>query len=182
MIDQSRTGGLVIWRSGSSVVLFRGMAYKLPCVQSFTKQNQRHRLEDVTSNFMHNVGENDSAGSKGSFMHSAKYFHNLSNGELIDLTEFNYLLDELGPRFIDWPGREPLPVDVDLLPPVVPGYKPPFRLLPYGIRQSLRENEMTMFRRLARKMPPHFALGMPNLLYMIVIFTKLCILKGLAFI
>ena len=182
MLDQRRTGGLVIWRSGSSVVLFRGMAYKLPCVQSFTKQNQMLSSDNVVSNLMHNAGENNLVGSAESFIPSAKYLENLSEEELMDLTEFNYLLDKLGTRFTDWPGSGPLPVDADLLPPVVPGYKPPFRLLPYGIRQSLRDNEVTTFRRLARKMPPHFALGMSNLLYMIVMFSKLCILKGFVFI
>ncbi|XP_031282346.1 CRM-domain containing factor CFM3A, chloroplastic/mitochondrial-like [Pistacia vera] len=158
-ILERRTGGLVIWRSGSSVVLFRGMAYKLPCGQSFTKQNQMLSSDNVVSNLMHNAGENNLVGSAESFIPSAKYLENLSEEELMDLTEFNYLLDELGPRFTDWPGSGPLPVDEDLLPPVVPGYIPPFRLLPYGIRQSLRDNEVTTFRRLARKMPPHFALG-----------------------
>lgn len=57
MFLQRRTGGLVIWRSGSSVVLFRGMAYKLPCVQSFTKHNHTQQTEDVTNEVMRNVGE-----------------------------------------------------------------------------------------------------------------------------
>ncbi|KAG1346340.1 CRM-domain containing factor CFM3, chloroplastic/mitochondrial [Cocos nucifera] len=76
-----------------------------------------------------------------------------------DTSDIDGLLDQLGPRFRDWSGRSPLPVDADLLPGVVPGYKPPFRLLPYKTRSSLREGEMTFLRRLARKMPPHFALG-----------------------
>ncbi|KAK3210481.1 hypothetical protein Dsin_015187 [Dipteronia sinensis] len=90
---------------------------------------------------------------------STKPLRNLSEEELIDLNELNFWLDELGPQFIDWTGCEPLPVDADLLPPVVPDYKPPFRLLPYGVRHSLREKEMTTVRQLARNMTPHFALG-----------------------
>ncbi|KAK9947971.1 hypothetical protein M0R45_003564 [Rubus argutus] len=77
----------------------------------------------------------------------------------MELSDLNHMLDELGPRFKDWIGREPLPVDADLLPPVVPGYKTPFRLLPYGVRHGLRDKDMTKFRRLARAAPPHFALG-----------------------
>lgn len=77
----------------------------------------------------------------------------------MELSDLNHLLDELGPRFTDWTGREPLPVDADLLPAVVPGYKTPFRLLPHGVRHCLRNREMTNIRRLARTMPPHFALG-----------------------
>ncbi|KAL2480154.1 CRS1/YhbY (CRM) domain-containing protein [Abeliophyllum distichum] len=91
--------------------------------------------------------------------YTSNYLKNLSEEELMDLSELNLLLDELGPRFIDWSGPEPLPVDADLLPAVVPGYRPPFRLLPYGVRQALRNKEMTFFRRTARKIPPHFALG-----------------------
>ncbi|GFY93973.1 CRS1 / YhbY (CRM) domain-containing protein [Actinidia rufa] len=50
-----------------------------------------------------------------------------------EIGERAHLLDDLGPRFKDWSGREPLPVDSKLLPSVAPGYKLPFRLLPYGI-------------------------------------------------
>ncbi|XP_039164467.1 CRM-domain containing factor CFM3, chloroplastic/mitochondrial-like [Eucalyptus grandis] len=77
----------------------------------------------------------------------------------MDMNDPNSLLDELGPRFKDWSGCEPVPVDADLLPSEVPGYKPPVRLLPYGVRHCLRNKEMTRFRRLARTMPSHFALG-----------------------
>lgn len=161
MFLQRRTGGLVIWRSGSSVVLFRGMAYKLPCVQSFTKHNHTQQTEDVTNEVMRNVGEHPPRSAMESYVpDSANNLENLSKEEVMDLCELNYLLDELGPRFKDWPGCEPLPVDADLLPPVVPDYKPPLRLLPYGIKPGLRDCETTEFRRLARKTPPHFALGM----------------------
>lgn len=74
--------------------------------------------------------------------------------------EVEKLLDSLGPRYADWPGDGPLPVDADLLPGVVPGYQPPFRLLPYGVRSTLGIKEATALRRLARVLPPHFALGM----------------------
>lgn len=73
--------------------------------------------------------------------------------------EVDLLLDGLGPRYEDWPGSDPLPVDADLLPATVPGYKPPFRLLPYGVRSTLGGKEATSLRRLARVLPPHFALG-----------------------
>lgn len=74
--------------------------------------------------------------------------------------EVDKLLDDLGPRYEDWPGDGPLPVDADLLPGVFPGYRPPFRLLPYGVRSTLSNKEATALRRLARVLPPHFALGM----------------------
>lgn len=147
-------------------MLYRGMAYKLPCVQSYTKQNQTsshvlQQSEDPTSDDMHNVVmKNVTRTTDFPSLESAEYLKDLSQRELMDWNDLNHLLDELGPRFKDWIGREPLPVDADLLPSVVPGYKTPFRLLPYGVRPSLRDKDMTKFRRLARNVPPHFALGM----------------------
>ncbi|BFG39715.1 hypothetical protein CerSpe_259890 [Prunus speciosa] len=164
-ILESKTGGLVIWRSGSSVVLYRGMTYNLPCVQTYAKQSQTnsHMLqhsENATSDSMHNVGVKDvSRTTDFPSLESAEYLKDLSQRELMALNDLNHLLDELGPRFKDWIGREPLPVDADLLPSVVPGYKTPFRLLPYGFRPCLRDKDVTKYRRLARTVPPHFALG-----------------------
>lgn len=162
---QRKTGGLVIWRSGSSVVLYRGITYKLPCVESYAKQSQTNMnmLEDskgALSDTTHNIVVDTIKSTEPFIPDSAKYLKDLSKEELMELSDLNHLLDELGPRFTDWTGREPFPVDADLLPVVVPGYKPPFRLLPYGARHCLRNKEMTIIRRLARTMPPHFALGM----------------------
>lgn len=166
MCSQTRTGGLVIWRTGSSVVLYRGMAYKLHCVQSYIKQerdnvNISEYSQDAANVIIQDIGVKDIVKTTESVISdSARYLKDLSEEELMDLSELNHLLDELGPRFKDWSGREPLPVDADLLPSVVHEYKPPFRLLPYGMRHCLRNREMTFIRRLARTMPPHFALGM----------------------
>ncbi|MBA0747557.1 hypothetical protein Gogos_004464 [Gossypium gossypioides] len=158
---EKRTGGLVIWRSGGSVVLYRGMAYKLHCVQSYSGQDQADTsASDVLTTNTETMVVKDSVRTEESFMpSSSEYLKDLSKEELMDLCELNHLLDELGPRYKDWSGREPLPVDADLLPPVVPGYQPPFRRLPYGVRHCLKDREMTTFRRLARSMPPHFAIG-----------------------
>uniref|UniRef100_A0A2P2KPV9 CRM domain-containing protein n=1 Tax=Rhizophora mucronata TaxID=61149 RepID=A0A2P2KPV9_RHIMU len=162
---ESRTGGLVIWRSGSSVALYRGMTYKFQCIQSYTRQSEEDidglpRMERVIDDGMGDLGEKPWVRKTEPVIPNAeKYLKDLSGEELMDYSELNYLLDELGPRFKDWCGREPLPVDADLLPPIVPEYKPPFRLLPYGVRHCLRDKEMTIFRRLARRTPPHFALG-----------------------
>lgn len=73
--------------------------------------------------------------------------------------EADKLLDGLGPRFTDWWGYEPLPVDADLLPATVPGFRKLFRLLPYGVKSNLTNREMTILRRLSRPLPCHFALG-----------------------
>lgn len=143
-------------------MLYRGISYKLQCVQSFSKKNEAVQdilphPKEVTSNATHSVG----VGTAESYIPDrAKYLKDLSQEELTDFSELNQFLDELGPRFKDWSGREPLPVDADLLPAVDPEYKPPFRLLPYGVRHCLTNKEMTLFRKIARTVPPHFALGM----------------------
>lgn len=80
-------------------------------------------------------------------------------GEAQLAEEADHLLDGLGPRFTDWWGYDPLPVDADLLPAVVPGYRRPFRLLPYGVKPKLTNDEMTVLKRLGRPLPCHFALG-----------------------
>ncbi|KAG8056531.1 hypothetical protein GUJ93_ZPchr0002g25712 [Zizania palustris] len=124
-ILEDRTGGIVIWRSGRSVVLYRGVNYNLQCTD----------------------GVNHSGyGVK-------------SSQEPIETFDMDSFLDQLGPRYKDWSGRGPIPVDADLLPGVVPGYKPPFRLLPYKVKNSLTNREITALRRLARQTAPHFALG-----------------------
>lgn len=80
-------------------------------------------------------------------------------GEAELTEEADKLLEGLGPRFTDCLGCEPLPIDADLLPAVVPGYKKPFRLLPYGVKPKLTNDEMTTLKRLGRPLPCHFALG-----------------------
>lgn len=81
------------------------------------------------------------------------------SGEAQIAEEADALLEGLGPRFKDWWGSDPLPVDADLLPAVIPGYRRPFRLLPYGVKPKLTNDEMTTLRRLGRHLPIHFALG-----------------------
>ncbi|EPS58217.1 hypothetical protein M569_16596, partial [Genlisea aurea] len=77
--------------------------------------------------------------------------------------ETDRLLDELGPRFVDWWLHKPLPVDADLLPQVVPGFKPPPRLCPPPFtRPQLFDDELTYLRKLARPLPTHFVLGRNN--------------------
>jgi hypothetical protein len=73
--------------------------------------------------------------------------------------ETDRLLDGLGPRFIDWWMHKPLPVDADLLPEVVPGFRPPFRLCPPHARAKLTNDELTYLRKLAHPLPTHFVLG-----------------------
>uniref|UniRef100_A0A1J3F321 Chloroplastic group IIA intron splicing facilitator CRS1, chloroplastic n=1 Tax=Noccaea caerulescens TaxID=107243 RepID=A0A1J3F321_NOCCA len=147
---EKKTGGLVIWRSGSSLVLYRGISYKLKCVQSYIQQN----ILDTRPEIRRGVVE---AG--GYVPEDVNYPKNVSKELFSELCELNDLLDELGPRFHDWAGCAPLPVDADLLPTMVLGYRCPFRILPQGVKPCLSNKEMTEMRRLARTSPPHFALG-----------------------
>eukprot|EP01018_Ginkgo_biloba_P022768 Gb_18302 [translate_table: standard] len=129
-----KTGGLVIWRAGSVILLYRGIDYVPPYVKA--------------------------AKSLGVVLEPAGSMPSADDTVETEYErEINSILDGLGPRFSDWWGYDPLPVDADLLPEVVPGYKKPFRLLPYGMKPKLTDMEMTSLRRLARPLPPHFALG-----------------------
>ncbi|MED6217368.1 hypothetical protein PIB30_016992 [Stylosanthes scabra] len=73
--------------------------------------------------------------------------------------ETDRLLDGLGPRFVDWWYPKPLPVDGDLLPEVVPGFKPPFRQCPPYSSAKITDYELAYFRKLAKPLPVHFVLG-----------------------
>ncbi|OEL27010.1 CRM-domain containing factor CFM3, chloroplastic/mitochondrial [Dichanthelium oligosanthes] len=161
-VNQDRTGGIVIWRSGRSVVLYRGMNYNLQCVQSYAKVTEIDSDKEVAGansavpiHGGHNLQKSRVDGVKRSTS-SGSFSLELEATEAFDIDAF---LDQLGPRYKDWSGRSPIPVDADLLPGVVSGYKPPFRLLPYKIKSTLRDKEMTALRRLARQTAPHFALG-----------------------
>lgn len=157
------------------MVLYRGMTYNLLCVQSYTKENQSDSmklpaLEDGKSDIVHDKQVKVSIRTmESSTPISVKKVKGLSEGETMQLNDLNQLLDELGPRFTDWLGREPLPVDADLLPPVVPDYRTPFRILPYGVKRCVGNKGMTKLRRTARMIPPHFALGTKHLLHAIAL-------------
>ncbi|KAL6519952.1 CRM-domain containing factor cfm3a, chloroplastic/mitochondrial [Orobanche minor] len=168
-ILERKTGGLVIWRSGTSVSLYRGVTYEDPSLKLkkniFTKNNISLSHKSPSNN---KTGQNssqfdplaDTANPQAesfSIDPANNYPETLS--ELRYEDEIETLLDNLGPRYDDWPGEGPLPVDADLLPSIVSGYQPPFRLLPYGVRSTLGTKEATALRRLARGLPPHFALG-----------------------
>ncbi|XP_062194228.1 CRM-domain containing factor CFM3, chloroplastic/mitochondrial-like [Phragmites australis] len=157
---EDRTGGIVIWRSGRSIVLYRGMNYNLRCVQSYAKiieVDSNEEVSDANSVVPSRGGHNLQKSSADGVNHSTSNVN--FSPEATETFDIDSFLDQLGPRYRDWSGRNPIPVDADLLPGVVPGYKPPFRLLPYKIKSTLRSKEMTALRRLSRQTAPHFALG-----------------------
>ncbi|XP_052189755.1 CRM-domain containing factor CFM3A, chloroplastic/mitochondrial [Diospyros lotus] len=161
-ILERKTGGLVIWRSGTSVSLYRGVGYEAPSTRANkrTSLNSLPAAADRSRNSLEPSSVNDlhpPHGESGSALEETG--NSESSQEIRYEDEVDKLLENLGPRYTDWPGGDPLPVDADLLPGVVPGYQPPFRIVPYGVRSTLSVKEATSLRRLARVLPPHFALG-----------------------
>ncbi|CAN7011304.1 hypothetical protein IGI04_012032 [Brassica rapa subsp. trilocularis] len=161
-IVERRTGGMVIWRAGSVMVVYRGRDYQGPSAVS----NQTARPEetlfvpDVSSagDEATNGKDNNQNGPpeiKDPIVKNPIRKESMTEEE----AEFNQLLDSLGPRFQEYWGTGVLPVDADLLPPTIPGYKTPFRLLPTGMRSNLTNAEMTNLRKIGKTLPCHFALG-----------------------
>ncbi|KAF9666419.1 hypothetical protein SADUNF_Sadunf16G0227400 [Salix dunnii] len=178
---ERKTGGLVVWRVGSKIVLYRGVDYKYPYFFANTS-SVNETSPDAVQNTDVDDEEVDEVGSVLSAVDGSAPSEPRSADEIVrpslvqgvgspnrvrfqlpgeaQLTEeADQLLDGLGPRFTDWWGYDPLPVDADLLPAAVPGYRRPFRLLPYGVKPTLTNDEMTTLKRLSRPLPCHFALG-----------------------
>lgn len=172
----------MIWRSGSSISLYRGVSYETsePAKKPYcsTQANEAGSFRNATC-ASPGVPMEMSRSREGLPAPVEKTQHNESPSEIKYETEMDNLLDSLGPRYADWPGPDPLPVDADMLPGIVHGYKPPFRILPYGVRSSLGYKEGTALRRLARVLPPHFALGKPTFIPIpILLLNSLCFLSA----
>ncbi|KAK7271711.1 hypothetical protein RJT34_27834 [Clitoria ternatea] len=214
---ERKTGGLVVWRSGSKILLYRGTDYKYPYfvsdkvlrddntsdalqlmdddndekwdkresrssgTNSVTYAKQSLNVKTEKPAFIQGVGTPNKVQFQlpGRAVTYAKQSLNVKTekpaliqgvgapnkvrfqlpGEAELAEDADSLLTGLGPRFIDWWGYDPLPVDADLLPAIIPGYRKPFRLLPYGVKPKLTDDEMTTLRRLGKHLPCHFALG-----------------------
>ncbi|XP_050375796.1 CRM-domain containing factor CFM3, chloroplastic/mitochondrial [Argentina anserina] len=159
-IVERRTGGLVLWRSGSVMVVYRGVNYKGPSKsEPAGGGGDAFFIPDVSSAETSVMRSgNDVTSTLDKTEQSVKIpepIRKMTDEE----AEFNSLLGELGPRFVEYWGTGILPVDADLLPKTIPGYKTPFRLLPTGMRSRLTNAEMTNLRKLAKSIPCHFALG-----------------------
>lgn len=160
-IVERRTGGLVIWRSGSVMVVFRGINYERPTSrpQSIDVKADTPFVPDISS--VHDLSVDHGNGAISTSEKIEPVSRNSVPAENLteEEVEYNSLLDGMGPRFVDWWGTGWLPIDADLLPPTIPGYKTPFRLLPTGMRSRLTNAEMTNLRKVAKSLPSHFALG-----------------------
>ncbi|XP_015088262.1 CRM-domain containing factor CFM3A, chloroplastic/mitochondrial-like [Solanum pennellii] len=163
-ILERKTGGLVIWRSGTSVALYRGVSYETPSERMKKRIMRRDEIRQKNSPTVDGESNqnprNDVDSLREDSVDTSEENKNIDRQSEVNYEdEVDKLLDGLGPRYTDWPGSGPLPVDADLLPGIVPEYQPPFRILPYGVRSTLAAREATALRRLARVLPPHFALG-----------------------
>ncbi|KAK2385488.1 CRM-domain containing factor CFM3, chloroplastic/mitochondrial [Trifolium repens] len=136
LIVQRRTGGLVIWRSGSVMWVYRGDNYQ--CSTNGNRDSSKGG-DEMSDSVMWNQQQPE----------------NMTPEEM----EFDRMLDDFGPRFVDWWGTGILPVDADLLPPTVPDYRTPLRLLPAKMHPRLTNDEHTKMLKLAKALPCHFALG-----------------------
>ncbi|XP_042383770.1 chloroplastic group IIA intron splicing facilitator CRS1, chloroplastic-like [Zingiber officinale] len=185
-IVETKTGGLVVWIKRDFLVIYRGEKYGMilhtpSCYNAVDQVNlgifdSNRAIFSVNSGgIMKDMENNIYLTNKNSVtQHPVE-------GSLYE-REANRLLDGLGPRFVDWWWRTPLPVDADLLPEVVPSFRPPFRMRPPGIRVKLTDDELTYLRKLARSLPTHFALGRNTKLQglassIIKLWKKSCIAK-----
>ncbi|XP_043703576.1 CRM-domain containing factor CFM2, chloroplastic-like [Telopea speciosissima] len=181
-ILERKTGGMVIWRSGGTIILYRGADYKYPYFISDTNLTSETPQNGVSSDSSLNsdidggkptrsfctLGANSCRPGPSNRICPSPLIHGVGSpdkvrfqlpGEMKLAEEADRLLDGLGPRFTDWWGYDPMPVDADLLPGIVPGYRRPPRLLPYGIKPKLTNDEMTILKRLSRPLLCHFAAG-----------------------
>ncbi|KAJ6867276.1 chloroplastic group IIA intron splicing facilitator CRS1 [Populus alba x Populus x berolinensis] len=146
-IVEMKTGGLVVWTRKDFHIVYRGCNYQW-------KKN--FNTATIEESFPRNGGEEESI-SAGILMEADLNTQPI-NGSLFE-RETDRLLDGLGPRFVDWWMRKPLPVDADLLPEVVKGLRSPSRLCPPRMRSELKDDELTYLRKLAQSLPTHFVLG-----------------------
>ncbi|CAN8324481.1 unnamed protein product [Cochlearia groenlandica] len=164
-ILERKTGGLVIWRSGTSIALYKYKNDSNGDASGILNKQIYRRAETSQSSLPTSTRTGYNSVQQGHLPQLEKETNIVGDKEKPSPHEVEYedeineLLEGLGPRYRDWQGGYPLPVDADLLPGIVPGYEPPFRTLPYGVRSTLGVKEATSLRRLANVIPPHFALG-----------------------
>ncbi|XP_073151397.1 chloroplastic group IIA intron splicing facilitator CRS1, chloroplastic [Henckelia pumila] len=164
-IVELKTGGVVVWSKKDFLAVYRGCNYvsrsrhypKICKNSSFDQEHSSSSTNYEKSTTIDQLNFADSSLTEMSHGKDGKW-------EIQCITplyerESDRLLDELGPRFVDWWMPKPLPVDADLLPEHSPGFKTPFRLCPPHTRSQLTDSELTYLRKIARPLPTHFVLG-----------------------
>ncbi|XVF20762.1 hypothetical protein REPUB_Repub12eG0031000 [Reevesia pubescens] len=178
-IVEMKTGGLVIWSKKDALVVYRGWKPSKTSMMEYTNCADGQEISPSTvshfpsGNNINISEEKSNISARGrSLYREDRERESMATGILMkgDVNnqpvigslyerETDRLLDGLGPRFIDWWMRKPLPIDADLLPEVVSGFKPPVRFSPPNTRLKLADEELTYLRKLAYPLPFHFALG-----------------------
>lgn len=180
-IVEMKTGGLVVWSKKDTLVVYRGWNHGKTSKSSTTDHSncadgqETHSLtisHFVSGNNINMTQEKSNLSTRGSSLYRedrekdsmpiAIFKRDENNQPVIGSLyerETDRLLDGLGTRFVDWWMQKPLPVDADLLPEIVPGFRPPIRLAPPNTRPKLADEELTYLRKLAHPLPFHFALG-----------------------
>ncbi|KAL1569405.1 chloroplastic group IIA intron splicing facilitator CRS1, chloroplastic [Salvia divinorum] len=164
-IVELKTGGLVVWGRKNFLTVYRGCNYgsglrNLRNVNYNCTGDQGNSSSNIDYQNTISFARVTSGGSNpDELIHGGDdKWENFQMASLYE-READRLLDELGPRFVDWWMQKPLPVEGDLLPAVVPGYMTPFRLCPPFTSAKLVDAELTYLRKLARLQPTHFVLG-----------------------
>lgn len=176
---------MVVWSKKDTLVVYRGCSYQLtsknilktrarlagsqaaPYYETSLPKWERNYEISLTHSNENGVdekmrrSESEGANLPPGISSKRDLNHQPVSGSLY-VRETERLLDGLGPRFLDWWMDKPLPVDADLLPEVVPGYRPPFRLCPPRARAKLTNDELTYLRKLAHPLPTHFVLGITS--------------------
>ncbi|KAL4322427.1 hypothetical protein HN51_067539 [Arachis hypogaea] len=162
-----KTGGLVVWSRKDTHVVYRGCNYQLTSTSSpkvyplyiHGQTKSPYETNMVESFKSNNTSDMPSQNGNNNASTSTCIQEVHCSGSLYE-RETDRLLDGLGPRFVDWWYPKPLPIDADLFPEVVPGFKPPFRLCPPYSSAKITDYELTFFRKLAKPLPVLFVLGM----------------------
>ncbi|KAJ8761781.1 hypothetical protein K2173_004592 [Erythroxylum novogranatense] len=145
-ILEMKTGGLVVWTRKDVHVIYRRHNYAL---MESSNAVTVHGSVSIKDGALESISSGNGEEDKDVLS---------INGSLFE-RETDRLLEGLGPRFVDWWMRKPLPVDADLLPAVIPGFRPPSRRCPPDVIPKLKDDELTYLRKLAFSLPTHFALG-----------------------
>eukprot|EP00250_Pteridium_aquilinum_P006707 c16571_g1_i1 orf=59-3652(+) len=174
---EKMTGGMVVLRTGKIIVVYRGSDYNAG--RNSIASSLEGKVEDLISResrvdvqaefplpdkYEGSVPQNETVSEEGDTAGRVASTANVSTpfdlkAQKESEMEAERILEGLGPRYDKWAGLLPIPVDADLLPPVIANYRAPFRLMPYGVNPRLSNTELTNLRRLARPLAPHFVLG-----------------------
>ncbi|KAE8654970.1 maize chloroplast splicing factor CRS1, putative isoform 2 [Hibiscus syriacus] len=181
-IVEMKTGGLVVWIKKDVLVVYRGQNHALTSKFSITEYSDHAGGKKVSSSTVSHVASGSNISTFPEKSEISTWGRSLCRedgekeskpivivmegdensqqvtGSLYE-RETDRLLDGLGPRFIDLWMQKPLPVDADLLPEVIPRFRPPVRLSPPNTRPKLTDEELAYLRKLSHPLPFHFALG-----------------------